>query len=268
MSIVEGPLTSLAFCWIVERHDGAGLALTSHDQTIERDGVRYAAAPGMMPAAIVRRAGMEAGSSEVSGAVTSTALSAGDLAAGRWDGAGYALSAVDWTGASSEVMALASGQVGEVGIDGEHFAADLHGAAARLDSPACPVTSPTCRAALGDAQCRVDLAGRLLRGRVVASNGDGLTLDVAVDARFLFGRLRFLSGTNAGLATVIAASSGTGVRMREMAAGAVAVGDRVELREGCDKLFTTCASRFVNALNFRGEPHVPGNDLLTRYPGA
>ena len=34
------------------------------------------------------------------------------------------------------------------------------------------------------------------------------------------------------------------------------------------KLFATCRDRFANAQNFRGEPHLPGNDLLTRYPGA
>jgi hypothetical protein len=29
----------------------------------------------------------------------------------------------------------------------------------------------------------------------------------------------------------------------------------------------TCGGRFGNALNFRGEPYLPGIDLLTRYPG-
>ena len=35
-----------------------------------------------------------------------------------------------------------------------------------------------------------------------------------------------------------------------------------------DGLLATCAGRFANAVNFRGEPHLPGMDLLTRYPGA
>ena len=49
---------------------------------------------------------------------------------------------------------------------------------------------------------------------------------------------------------------------------APAVGDMVEIMEGCDKSFATCTARFANAANFRGEPHLPGMDLLTRYPGA
>ena len=43
---------------------------------------------------------------------------------------------------------------------------------------------------------------------------------------------------------------------------------RVRLVEGCDKQLATCRTRFANAVNFRGEAHLPGNDLLTRYPGG
>ena len=43
-------------------------------------------------------------------------------------------------------------------------------------------------------------------------------------------------------------------------------GTRVLLREGCDRTLATCAGRYGNAINFQGEPHLPGNDLITRYP--
>ena len=42
-------------------------------------------------------------------------------------------------------------------------------------------------------------------------------------------------------------------------------GTRVLLNEGCDHTLETCATRFANAINFQGEPFLPGNDLLTRY---
>jgi hypothetical protein len=43
---------------------------------------------------------------------------------------------------------------------------------------------------------------------------------------------------------------------------------RVQLREGCDHVLETCANRFANAVNFQGEPFLPGNDLLTSYPAS
>ena len=49
---------------------------------------------------------------------------------------------------------------------------------------------------------------------------------------------------------------------------ALAPGTLARLTEGCDHTIATCAARFGNAINFQGEPFLPGNDLLTRYPGS
>ncbi len=53
--------------------------------------------------------------------------------------------------------------------------------------------------------------------------------------------------------------------LRDPPAFATLAGALVELVEGCDRRFETCCTRFANAANFRGEPFLPGNDLLTRY---
>ncbi len=45
----------------------------------------------------------------------------------------------------------------------------------------------------------------------------------------------------------------------------LAVGDMVVLTVGCDKRFDTCRDRFSNAANFRGFPHIPGNDFVMGY---
>jgi uncharacterized phage protein (TIGR02218 family) len=89
-----------------------------------------------------------------------------------------------------------------------------------------------------------------------AGGGDGL---------FAYGTLRWLTGANAGLESRVVANAGTSVTLRDVPAFAVTAGTRVEMVEGCDKRFATCIGRFGNAVNFRGEPHLPGNDLLTRY---
>jgi uncharacterized phage protein (TIGR02218 family) len=163
---------------------------------------------------------------------------------------------------------LLGGEIGSVSIDGESFSADLQGAASKLADPVCPATSAECRAEFGDKKCRVDLAGRNMVARVASSSGGELTLDQPLDDRFVLGRLRYMSGGNCGLSTVVLAAEGSTIIVRDLPRAAVEAACRVELREGCDKRFTTCISRFGNAINFRGEPHLPGNDLLTRYPGA
>ena len=264
---MSGELSSLAFCWRLERRDGAGLALTSHDRPLVVDGIWFAPAPGMTPAAIGSELGLEPRSSEVAGSLSAKAISEADIFAGRWDGAALTLSAVDWAQPGAAKVLL-GGELGEVSTRDGAFEAELKGVAARLERPVCPLTSPNCRAELGDPQCRVDMGGRRIRATVTAVAAHIVTVDHAIDDRFRFGELRFLSGAANGERRTILGVEGQQLHLRSAPAGEVTVGTPIELVEGCDKLLATCSARFANAANFRGEPHLPGNDLLTRYPGA
>jgi uncharacterized phage protein (TIGR02218 family) len=260
-------LTGIAFCWTLERRDGAGLAMTSHDRAISLGGRVHEPNPGLMPSAIVKGEWDEP-SGEVSGAVTSDALSETDLLAGRWSGALSRLSATDWSNVDAGSIELVSGELGEIAIEGSAFRADLLGAGARLSASVCPTTSPECRASLGDKQCRVNMAGRTMRATVLAISGNELMINQPVDERFAKGRLHWLSGNNTGLKSLVSGYSGATLLLREPPRLTVRPGDCVQLFEGCDKRLETCRTRFRNVANFRGEPHLPGNDLLTRYPGA
>jgi uncharacterized phage protein (TIGR02218 family) len=260
-------LTTIGFAWRLERRDGAGLALSSHDAVVTIDGVRHAPSPGMSPAAIIRRGGLAPTSGEIEGMISGAALTEEDLELGRWDGARVTLAAFDWSGVG-DPLRLIDGELGAVGISGEGFSAELVGAAAKLEAPVCPLTSPECRAELGDGQCRVDMAGRRIEAIASGSDGSTITLAVGIDEGFAYGRLFVLSGAASGWSsTIVAIEDGMPV-LRDPPRVAIAPGARLWIEQGCDKRFATCRDRFANAANFRGEPHLPGNDLLTRYPGG
>ncbi|WP_156679424.1 DUF2163 domain-containing protein [Sphingomonas profundi] len=263
-------LTTIALCWRLDRRDGVSLGFTGHDRDIIIAGLPYRAAPGMLPSAISLSDGFDVDTLDISGALSADAISADDLAAGRWDGARVRLFAIDWTDADGAVLPLARGELGDVGLRDGGFTAELRGPTALLERPVVEQTSPECRAELGDRRCRVDMAGRRTVARIVAAGGASLTLDRAENApgSYAYGRLRWIDGANSGIATAILASSGTTLTLRDPPSTAAAIGDHVELIEGCDKAFATCRARFANMANFRGEPHLAGNDLLTRYPGA
>jgi uncharacterized phage protein (TIGR02218 family) len=270
-SFLERALTTLAFCWRVERRDGVCLGFTSHDRDLEIGGLVYRSAPGMLPSAISVSDDFDASTLDVSGALTSDSISAADLAAGRWDRAAVALFLVDWEDPGGERLHLARGELGDVTVKGNGFEAELRGAAALLERAVAEQTSPECRTELGDRRCRVDMAGRVLVTRVESAPEEDVV--VVADApgepgAYGFGRLRWIGGANSGLESAIMASEGAQLRLREPPPFPIAAGDLVELAQGCDKSFATCRARFANAENFRGEPHLPGMDLLTRYPGA
>lgn len=260
------PLSTLAFAWRVERRDGITLGFTSHDRDLVIGGLVYASAPGMLPSAIERSDGLEADDVRLAAALTSDAFSDDDLLSGRWDGAALTLSAVDWTAPDTAPVVLIAGEFGEVEIRGEGFAVGLRGPTSVLDAPANEETSPECRAQFGDKRCRVDLSGRRMMAVVAAASDRTVTLTGALpDGDFASGTLRWLTGANAGLESRIVGNGGATLTLRDVPAAAVTAGTRVDVVEGCDKRLATCIGRFANAINFRGEPHLPGNDLLTRY---
>ncbi len=263
----EDDLTALAFCWRVQRADGVVIGITSHDRDVVFDGLIYSAAPGMVPSAIERRDDLHADSVDLRGALTSELITAADLGAGKWDGARLRVTAVNWQSPDADPVFLAEGELGRVESDGLNFTAELLGAATALDKAVVEETSPECRAQLGDKRCRVDMAGRTVLARAVSSEDASITVDRSLGAEddFAWGRLRWLDGANAGLETMILSSLASTVELREPSPFATEPGAMVELTEGCDRRFVTCSQRFANAVNFRGEPHLPGNDLLVRY---
>ena len=269
MSFLDGALTTVALCWRIERRDGVTIGLTDHDRALVIDGVTHRAAPGMTPSAIKRSDGLEADTMDVAGALTSAAITEADLVAGRWDGARVMLFAVDWTGAEGRVP-LGEGVIGAVETADNGFTAELRGPTAALDRPVVEETAPECRAELGDRRCRVAMAGRRRIVQVTGIDAQILSLDQTepVANAYGLGLLRWLSGDNVGFEHPIEASAGNTVTLATAPRFIVAVPALVELTEGCDKSIETCASRFANAVNFRGEPFLPGIDLLTRYPGG
>jgi uncharacterized phage protein (TIGR02218 family) len=271
MPAVDGDrLATVAFCWRLERRDGVTVALTGHDRDLEVAGLTYRAAPGLTPSAIVRAEGLDADTMEATGALGSAAITARDLMAGRWDGARVVAFAIDWSDPAAAPVPLGEGRIGAVTMADGRFAAELTGAAARLEMPVAEATSPGCRATLGDRRCRVPMAGRRRYARVVAQAGRQVTLDTAAPEPGADGdgRVRWIGGENGGLESAVTASDGPVLTLRETPAFAVAAGTLVEVTQGCDRRLATCAGRFGNAINFRGEPYLPGIDLLTRYPGA
>lgn len=263
-------VTTLAWCWRLERRDGVVMGLTSHDRALTIDGLRYAASPGMTPSAIVRSVRFDAEPVELSGALSASLISAEDLELGRWDRAHLTLFLADWE-SGAQVAELAQGTLGVVERGERGFAVALSGLGASLEISASPSTSPGCRSALGDNRCRVDPAALQMITKIDTVAEDGaLTLSAlsGTGALYIYGSLRPLDGTLAGIRHSIASGSGNSLRLRTPPRRTLEPGTRVELIQGCDKAFATCRDRFANALNFRGEPHLPGNDLLTRYPGG
>ena len=259
-------LETVATWWRILRRDGVALGFATHDADLWFDGVLHRAAPGIMPSAIRRSADLQADSAEVTGAISHDAIAGADLAMGRFDGARVLIGLVDWV--TLERQPLYRGTIGTVSEEAGSFTAELQSRKAELQRDPVPRTSPACRAEFCGPGCCLSAARfsheAVVRVHVAEANAVAVTCDAAVDD-LLGGTLRWLDGAYAGIAAGIVAVSGDALVLDMPLDSAIVPGVRALVREGCDRTLATCAGRFGNAINFQGEPFLPGNDLLARY---
>lgn len=261
----QNDLEGVATYWRVFRADGVTLGFASHDRDLRFGGLLHRAAPGMLPSAIRRTADLSLDSAEVEGVLSHDSIAAADLAAGQFDGAGIEIGLVDWE--TREHAPLYAGTLGRISEDRRGFSAELRSNKALLERDLVPRTSPTCRAEFCGPGCNLSAARFTRRAPVIAIDADvGSVTFAAIDpADFIDGRLRFESGSQAGLTFGIIQSDGNALLLDRPLSGAITPGTMAQLREGCDHTLATCRDRFGNAVNFHGEPFLPGNDLLARF---
>lgn len=258
-------LDTVATFWRIFRRDGAAVAFTSHDRDLTFGGITHRAAPGMIPAAIRLTSELSNDSAEAQGALTHDSIREDELAAGLFDEAAIAIGAVDWV--TLDHHTLYTGQIGRIEDDQTQFAAELRSTKSLLEQDLVPRTSPTCRAEFCGRGCGLS-AARFTSVRAVAEidpEANRVRIPGLDGEDFVDGKLRLMAGPQTGLAFGIIDAEGDWLALdRPLVPGTLA-GTHAELREGCDHTIATCSARFANGVNFRGEPFLPGNDLLTRY---
>lgn len=268
--------TTLARAWAIARADGRVLGFTDHDVGLSFEGVDFEPDSGMTAKAIARGTGLSVDNSESYGALSSAAISEADILAGRYDGAEVTAWLVNWADVSERAM-LFRGSIGEVTRAAGAFTAELRGLTEALGIEQGRIYHPRCAAVLGDGRCRFDLDTNGYALEIAAETvAEGRVFGFASvagfeDRWFEKGRFRVLSGAAAGLIGVIKNDrvSGAGERTVELwqrLGAEVNAGDLVRLEAGCDKRADTCRLKFDNFLNFRGFPHIPGEDWLVSYP--
>ncbi|MEZ5785249.1 MAG: DUF2163 domain-containing protein [Xanthobacteraceae bacterium] len=272
---LDSGATTLCRCWVITRRDGVVQGFTDHDETIMLGAVACLADAGLDATEATERLGLQVDGTEISGALSDEALAEADLAAGRYDAATIETWLVDWSEPSLRVL-LTKGVLGEVRREGAAFTAEVRSLADRLNQESGRLYSAACSADLGDARCKVDLSNPALRatGAVAALTGTSAFtatgLDGLADGWFTGGRLMFSSGANSGVAIEVKQHRADGgdvtIALWQAAPEPVMPGDAFVVTAGCDKRFSTCRDRFGNGANFRGFPHIPGNDFVMSYP--
>lgn len=276
MSTIDAHLatgaTTVCRLWHVLRKDGTGFGFTDHDRDLVMDGQNFRAATGMTARALSQSTGMAVDNSEALGILSADGVTEADLLAGRYDLAEVRCWLVNWADVGQRRL-LFRGTIGEVVQGGGAFRAELRGMTEALNQVQGRVLQPNCGATLGDARCKVDLSAHSVEiGLVAQEGGRILTVPAGSDATgwYALGHVTVLDGLAKGLAGRIKTDRVAGtvrrVELWQELGIAPASGDRLLLVAGCNRTAAACRGKFRNYANFRGFPHIPGDDWLASYP--
>ena len=271
---LEDGTTTLAWCWRIIRADGVAFGFTDHDRVLVFDGTDFEPESGFAASEIRAGSDLSVDAQDAEGVLSSDRITETDILDGRWDAAEVELWRVNWADTMQRVL-MRRGAVGQIRRGGMAFVAEVRSLAHVLGQTVGRTFQAGCDAALGDARCGVDLEDP-------AYKSNGTVLDLLRDRAFTtaslsgydsgwftHGTVTWVSGANAGRqAEVLAHDLVDGVAiltLLEAPVRAITEGDSFTIRAGCDKRMDTCSAKFANVANFRGFPHIPGQDTILRY---
>jgi uncharacterized phage protein (TIGR02218 family) len=247
---------------------------TDHDRQLVFEGTTFEPESGFTASELRSSTDLSVDAQDAEGVLRSDRITETDILDGRWDNAEVEVWRVNWSDTSQRVL-LRRGAIGQIRRGRLAFVAEVRSLAHVLGQTVGRTFQATCDAQLGDARCGVDLEDPSYRGNgaVTAALRDRAFVTAGLggfaSGWFTLGTLTWTSGANAGRRAEVAGhaldAGEVTVSLLEAPVRPLAIGDTFVIRAGCDKRLETCRAQFSNVANFRGFPHIPGQDAVIRY---
>lgn len=266
--------TTLCWCWKVVRADGVVFGFTDHDRALTIAGVDYEPDSGFAASEIRSGSDLAVDAQDAEGVLSSGTITETDILDGRWDNARIEVWRVNWADTAQRVL-MRRGNIGQVRRGKAAFVAEVRSLSHVLNQTVGRTFQYYCDAALGDSRCGVNLEAATYKGTgsvaTVTADRSFVATGLAAFASGWFGLgfVEWATGANSGrkaeVASHVLSGGAVSVELFEAPVQSITVGDAFIIRAGCDKQFSTCRAKFANSVNFRGFPHMPGDDTIFRY---
>ncbi|MGC9368715.1 MAG: DUF2163 domain-containing protein [Paracoccaceae bacterium] len=270
---LDSGVTTLCWCWRLERKDGTVMGFSDHDRPLTFDGITYEPSTGLSPAQISASDDLAVDAMETQGVLRSDRITETDILAGLWDNATAEVWRVNWADTNQRLL-MRSASLGQIRRGKVAFVAEIRSLSHLLTQTTGRTYQYACDAELGDARCGVNLGdpayngagvvGVVSRDRVFTATG----LDGFATGLFAYGKVSWISGANAGLKHQVTGHSYDGatvtLSLLEAPVRAISAGDQFTVTAGCSKAVEDCVS-FANILNFRAFPDIPPSDTVIRF---
>lgn len=261
-------VTTLCYCWVIQRQDGVVIGFTDHDEDVTVEGVLCYATTGITTTKFVRTLGLTDDNLDVDGVIDNDLLTAEDLRLGRYDEAEAKLYLVNWSN-PTEFDLVARGRIGTVTDDDMgKFTAEFRSESDILGQATGRLFQRTCGTILGSTACGVDISTPTYRlsSAILSVSGSVVTVVGATDYDDDWFALGTLTHVPSGATFRVRQHVGNSVVLWERPRFDMNVGEAVVLVAGCRRTHAVCKDKFNNVANFQGFPFMPGQDYLSAYP--
>lgn len=279
-----------------------GLTSNTRDMTLSgHAGITFKSAAGLMPSSF-EQAMEEPTTLEMTGIFDSVLFKRTDVLGGKWENARVEIFIRSWdsTAVTYGEILIFSGFLGEFRDYQLYFKAEGRGLLSKLSQDAVWVTSRGCRVKnFRDSQCGHTASTVTIDavtydiihtgfspncGVTSCSNtwkmsvnktfwtGQSPSKPVPPSKFFLNGIIECLTGANAGLKRevsdyVVGIGATVQISLKRPFPYAFTGTDTFRMTAGCNRTIEDC-KKYSNAVNFRGEPFVPGLTTVSKVPSA
>lgn len=265
--------TTISRQWRFERRDGAVVRVTTCSRDLLINGELYLSKEVVNPTAIVQEASAAVANSEVNGAMAAGSVEESDLVVGLWDGAFVTVFEVNFLDPSMGVLALQSGNIGDVKAGRSAFTAEVRGVTQSIQKIVGRVYTKGCPWRFGDPDtCRFDVEALRVSGSLTSVSNRREFIDSArTEAPDYFGAgvLTMTNGENEGFSMEIYSFGSGGFVLHLPMPFNPLVGETYSVIPGCRKRYTEdCRVKWSNTNNFGGFNDIPGADKVLGMGGT
>lgn len=263
---ISQDVTTLTACLKITIKDGFVLGFTSLDRELVFESTTYKPDCGLDIGLLKSNVEVESGKASAGLMIDNENIKESDILKGKFDDADMELFLLNYKDLSAGKVSLFNGFISKITLSNGKADVEVKGLLDKLDKQVCQQYSPCCRAKFCDTKCGLNKADFTFVGQVDSIDSNGRihcdSLSTKENNYFNYGVLTFTSGVNKDLSIEVKSFYGGDIVPMIKPVYIPSVGDAFTIVTGCDKKFSTCINKFNNAINFRGEPHIPGNDYI------
>ena len=271
---LETKCTTLCYCAAIIRDDGFTIGFSEHDRDLEFEEIVFKSNNGCDLTSFMQTSGANYDTGELIGVLRDDGITSEDILNGKYENAKLSIWRVNWNNPEQRVL-LKYGSLGNLSKTAMGLQLEFLGLTAPLDQTIGRLYQRDCDACLGDDRCKVDVSQveYQIQASIIENDETSLKLSILLEFPanwFANGVLRFLDGSARDIERRIVnirnTNDATTVQLSEKLPTYDLTGSSVLLTAGCDKSLQSCREKFSNLHNFRGFPHMPGNDFIIRVP--